>query len=186
MKLSQRGVKKMNREQLEHAIRAACEISGDDELYVFGSQAILGQFPQADDQLRRSIEVDVSPKNKPNTVDRIDGALGENSAFHKTHGFYVHGVSIKTAPLPKGWKNRTSKVQDYMDENKIGWCLEVHDLAASKLIAFREKDRVFVRRLLVEKLVKLDTLKDRIHLIDSEKELKNRALGWVKSIGDEF
>ncbi len=34
----------MNREQLEHAIRSACEVSGDNELYIFGSQAILGQF----------------------------------------------------------------------------------------------------------------------------------------------
>ena len=49
----------MNREQLEHAIRAACEISKDDELYIFGSQAILGQFPDAPEFLRQSIEVDV-------------------------------------------------------------------------------------------------------------------------------
>jgi len=107
----------MNREQLEHAIRSACEVSGDDELYIFGSQAILGQFPQADEKLTRSIEVDASPKNKPEAVDKIDGALGENSPFHHTHGFYVHGVSIETASLPEGWKERTIKVQDYMDEN---------------------------------------------------------------------
>lgn len=106
----------MNREQLEHAIRAACDVSGDRELFVFGSQAILGQFPDADEQLRRSIEVDLSPKNKPETIDRINGALGENSAFHQTHGFYVHGVSVETAALPEGWKERTNKVQDYMDE----------------------------------------------------------------------
>lgn len=61
----------MNREQLEHAIRAACEISGDDELYIFGSQAILGQYPKADEQLRKSIEVDLSPKNNPEAIDRI-------------------------------------------------------------------------------------------------------------------
>lgn len=37
----------MNREQLGHAIRAACDVSGDNELYIFGSQAILGQYPDA-------------------------------------------------------------------------------------------------------------------------------------------
>lgn len=37
----------MTREELEHAIRAACDVSGDDEVYVFGSQAILGQYPDA-------------------------------------------------------------------------------------------------------------------------------------------
>lgn len=35
----------MNRDQLEHAIRAACDVSGDSELFVFGSQAIPGHVP---------------------------------------------------------------------------------------------------------------------------------------------
>lgn len=171
---------------MEHAIRAACEVSGDNELYIFGSQAILGQFPHADEKLTRSIEVDASPKNKPETVDKIDGALGENSPFHHTHGFYVHGVSIETASLPEGWKERTIKVQDYMDENKIGWCVEAHDLAASKLIAFRYKDISFVRTLLVEELVSAATLEDRIKVIQTEKVLIERALNWLARISKEL
>lgn len=93
----------MTRKQLEDAIRAACDIVNDDELYVLGSQAILGQFPQADFELRKSIEVDVYPKNKPEATDQINGALGELSQFHRTHGFYVHGISIESAILPEGW-----------------------------------------------------------------------------------
>jgi hypothetical protein len=37
----------MTYEQLEHAIRAACDVAGDTELLVFGSQAILGSYPKA-------------------------------------------------------------------------------------------------------------------------------------------
>ena len=66
----------MTRDQLEHAIRAACDVSNDTELWIFGSQAILGKFPNAPASLRASIEVDVQPKNQPETVDAIDGALG--------------------------------------------------------------------------------------------------------------
>jgi len=176
----------MNREQLEHAIRAACDVSGDNELYIFGSQAILGQYPDANEQLRQSIEVDLSPKHNPEAVDKIDGALGENSPFHQTHGFYVHGVSLETAALPKGWKERTTKVQDYMAADKIGWCIEAHDLAASKLIAFRDKDRAFVRRLLIEEMIDASELINRIQLINTEKELKNRALNWAKRIAEEL
>ena len=73
----------MTRNQLEHAIRAACEVSNDTELWVFGSQALLGQFPDAPESLRASIEVDVQPKNRPEAVDVIDGSLGELSMFHK-------------------------------------------------------------------------------------------------------
>lgn len=173
----------MTREQLEHA---ACDISEDNELYIFGSQAILGQYPDANEQLRQSIEVDLSPKNKPEAVDKIDGALGENSLFHQTHGFYVHGVSLETAVLPNGWQERTNKVQDYMDEHKIGWCVEAHDLAASKLIAFREKDTDFVRRLILENMIGINELINCIRLIDTEKELKERALNWTKRIAADI
>ncbi|SOD01865.1 hypothetical protein SAMN05216486_101100 [bacterium JGI 053] len=46
----------MNRAQLEHAIRAACDVTNEDVVIVFGSQAILGTHPNASDQLRQSME----------------------------------------------------------------------------------------------------------------------------------
>jgi hypothetical protein len=101
----------MTREQLEHAIRAACEVSEDTEIWIFGSQAILGEFPNAPKNLRASIEVDVQPKNRSENVDLIDGALGELSLFHQTHGFYVHGLPIEeAASLPSGWQDRTKPI----------------------------------------------------------------------------
>ena len=78
----------MTRDQLEHAIRAACDVSEDTELWIFGSQAILGKFPDAPKSLRASIEVDVQPKNRPERTGDVDGSLGELSVFHQTHGFY--------------------------------------------------------------------------------------------------
>jgi len=53
----------ITRYQLEHAIRAACDVSEDTALWVFGSQAILGEFPDAPKSLHATIEVDVQPKN---------------------------------------------------------------------------------------------------------------------------
>ena len=44
----------MTRDQLEHAIRAACDVAEDTELLVFGSQAILGEHPDAPPELRAS------------------------------------------------------------------------------------------------------------------------------------
>jgi hypothetical protein len=37
----------MKRPELEHLIRAAADIADDDEIIVIGSQAILGQYPDA-------------------------------------------------------------------------------------------------------------------------------------------
>ena len=66
----------MTRDQLEHAIRAACDVADDTEVWVFGSQAILGEFPDAPEDLRTSIEVDMQPKNQPDKAYLVDGALG--------------------------------------------------------------------------------------------------------------
>lgn len=148
----------MTREQLEHAIRAACDVSGDSEVWVFGSQAILGQHPDAPETLRQSAEVDVAPRNLPDRADRIDGVLGELSDFHQTHGFYVHGLPVESATLPAGWQDRAVRVDGRGSKPAEGWCLEAHDLALSKLVAFREKDRAFVRTLILEDLVDIGRL----------------------------
>ncbi len=171
----------MDREELEHAIRAACEVAEDDELFVFGSQAILGQYPDAADTLRASVELDVQPKNRPETVDRIDGALGEFSPFHSAYGFYVHGVSIESAYLPRGWERRTVRVRaPGQRRTAIGYCVEAHDLAASKLAAYRDKDLDFVTTLLVEELVSPSVLVDRIESLPVDAETRRRSLSWME------
>ena len=55
----------MKRTDLEHIIRAAGSIVEDNEIIVVGSQAILGQYPDAPASLLRSMEADIYPKNKP-------------------------------------------------------------------------------------------------------------------------
>ena len=84
----------MTREQLEHAIRAAGAICGDRELYIVGSQSVLGPCPSAHPDLCRSMEVDVAPKNRPDLEALIEGSIGELSPFHQTFGFCVDGVDI--------------------------------------------------------------------------------------------
>ncbi len=177
----------MTRAQLEHAIRAACEVSGDTELWVFGSQALLAQFPDAPESLRASVEVDVQPKNRPETVDAVDWSLGELSRFNQTHGFYVHGVAIESAKLPEGWEKRTVPVRDPTStRNHTGFCAEVHDLAASKLFAHREKDREFVRLLLIEKMIDAPELARRIKALEVDEEVSTRLLRWLDITSEEL
>ena len=178
----------MTREQLEHAIRAACEVTGDSEIWIFGSQAILGQFPNAPEELRTSIEVDVQPKNRFDKLDAIDGVLGELSLFHQTHGFYVHGLPIEEAAiLPEGWRHRATPVFDEVSTNgKTGWCIETHDLAASKLVAYRHKDRDFVRLLLIEKMISPQILLDRISSLYVDESLRERLIKWVTITAEEL
>lgn len=177
----------MTRDQLEHAIRAACDVSEDTELWIFGSQAILGEFPDAPKSLRSSIEVDVQPKNRPERTDDVDGSLGELSIFHQTHGFYVHGISIESVKLPDGWEQRTVSVSDPIStQGKTGLCIEAHDLAVSKLAAFREKDKEFVRLLLIEKMIDANILRQRVSALEVKEQLRERLLYWIKITAEEL
>ncbi len=169
----------MTRDQLEHAIRAVCDLSGETEIIVIGSQSILGEFPEAPAFLRQSTEVDVILKSKPEMTDKVDGVLGELSMFHTTHDFYVHGVSTETAVLPEGWEGRLVMVRSESTRQNIGWCLQGYDLAASKLAAFREKDRAFVRVLLAERLLESSTLKERLTAMPISAHERARLVDWV-------
>ena len=143
----------MTRAALEHILRAASAIANEREFVVIGSQAVLGQFPSAPDRLLVSMEVDLYPRDAPEKSDLVDGAIGELSAFHQTFGYYAHGVDETTAVLPAGWAQRLVPVRNENTGGATGWCLEAHDLAASKLAAGRERDLEFLRVLLQEGMV---------------------------------
>ena len=51
----------MTRAQLEHLIRAAADLADDTDIVVIGSQAVLGQFPDAPASMRVSAEADLYP-----------------------------------------------------------------------------------------------------------------------------
>ena len=176
----------MTRAELEHAIRAACDVSRDTQVWVFGSQAILGQYPDAPAPLRMSAEVDLSPKNRVGQIDAIDGALGELSRFHDAFGFYVHGVSIDSAILPAGWKDRVVEVCNENTRGNSGLCVEAHDVAASKLAAFREKDRDFVRVLLAEELITPRKLVQRLRRLSLPPDRIQSLIRWVDATNREL
>lgn len=152
----------MNRAALEHILRAAAAITNERDLIVIGSQAVLGQFPDAPSALLVSIEADIYPRDASEKADLIDGAIGELSAFHQTFGYYAHGVDETTATLPRGWTERLVPIQSENTAGATGWCLEVHDLAAAKLVAGRERDFDFVRILVREHLVDPTVLRGRL------------------------
>ena len=70
-----------------------------------------------------------------------------------------------TATLPQNWQDRLIPICNENTGGATGWCLEVHDLAASKLVAGREKDLDFVRLLVREKMVTTSTLANRVEAL---------------------
>jgi hypothetical protein len=186
----------MRRDQLEHAIRAACQIIGRPEVIVVGSQAILGTFRE--DQLppaaTMSAEIDILPIADDNTetarlADLLEGVAGEFSQFEEVHGFSIDGVDLETSALPAGWRDRLIKVQNANTAapggrpQYTGWCLDKEDLCVAKLCAFRQKDRNFVAAVILGALVDRDIIRARLTEVDERyRSAAERASSWLRSL----
>ena len=155
----------MNREQLAHVLRAAAAIVSNADIVVVGSQAVLATRDDTDLPMEatRSIEVDLAFFDDPEDTkaDAIDGAIGELSRFHERFGYYGQGVSLTTPVLPEGWINRLIRLESPEPAVRVR-ALEVHDCAASKLVAFREKDREFASALLEAGVITGATIAERL------------------------
>lgn len=63
-----------------------------------------------------------------------------------------------------------------------GWCLEVHDLAVSKLVAGREKDLDFVRVLVRERMVDPALLERRVTMLSDPGGLRDPARSRLSQV----
>jgi hypothetical protein len=156
----------VRRDQLEHAIRTACQIIQHPAVIVLGSQTILATYREDElpPEATMSLEVDVLPITDTNAetatlADLIEGVAGEWSSFEEQHGFSIDGVDLDTAVLPDGWRGRLVKVQNANTAAPsgmpqfTGWCLDKEDLCVAKLCVHREKDLNFVDALVTARLV---------------------------------
>jgi hypothetical protein len=171
----------MKRENLEHVLRASAEICEESEFCIIGSQAILSEHPNLNDQdIVRSVECDLYPENAPEKSELLN-AIGELSPFHQQFGYYADGVGPETAVLPEGWKGRRSviEVRTLRDARVLGWCLEPHDLLVSKYVAGREKDLTYCSAVIRLAIVSKETLKERLAATRVDRGRHMRILAFV-------
>lgn len=157
----------MRREELIHAVRAASEIVPGRDLVAIGSQAILGTWdePELPTQATASEESDIfvlGDDDEAALARRLD-AMGELSSFHQTHGFYIDGVHQRTATLPDGLAMRfmPGEVTKIDGSTVKIYCVEPPDRCATKLLAYRIKDRDLVGPLIDQGLVSRQVLAER-------------------------
>ena len=168
----------MQREQLEHIIRAAADITKQTEFIIIGSQAILGQYPNAPAELLISMEADLYSPARPELSDFIDGAIGRDTRFDDTHGYHADGVSPTTATLPAGWGDRLTPIRNANTNSATGWCIEAHDIAIAKYAAGREKDLRYNADLWEAGLLDPDTLDERLR--NTELKPTDKPREWIE------
>lgn len=142
----------MKKQQLDHVLRAAGRITGEKQFLIIGSQSLHGKCPDLPDEIVRSAEVDLIAGNNVNRTEWLN-AIGQDSQFHETFGYYADPVDETTATLPKGWKGRLVNLPPGDTDGVQGLCLDPHDLAIAKYVARREKDLIFTRELARREIV---------------------------------
>lgn len=131
----------MKKHQVDHILRAAGDITGRKQFVIVGSQALHGKYPDLADDIVKSAEVDLFAPRQRDATELLN-EIGVDSPFHVTYGFYADPVDEGTAALPKGWKGRLVNLPAGDTGGVRGLCLEPHDLAISKYVAGRDKDRI--------------------------------------------
>jgi len=176
----------VRKEDFDHLIAVAASVTGEDEIVVIGSQAILGSVAEPPEEMVRSIEADVYPRAAPAKAEAIDGALGDGSQFHATYGFYAHGVGPETAKAPAGWEERLVRVEvprrPGEDGVVVALCLEVHDLVLAKCAAGRDRDWEFAEVALREKIVDFPRLLAAVDDMPLDPPRRERVAAMLQGI----
>jgi len=179
----------MNRAALEHLLRAAAAITGEQQFYVVGTAAIVAALVDgmsAPETLTRSREADLIPASGSlRSIDLIDGALGQDSTFDGTFGYYADGVEFSTVTFaPDGWRQRAVSFSSPATNGAVGLCMERHDLAIAKLCAGRDKDREFVAGLVQANLVDKVLLEERLKAVEAPTQVIELASQRLRALFD--
>jgi hypothetical protein len=169
----------MKRSSLEHLIRAAASVSGDNEIVIIGSQAIHGSLTNVPTAAQMSIEADMYPRNNLEGWNDIEGVLGELSPFHDTHQYYAQGVGPETAILPKNWQERTTLINNEATNGATGICVGMYDLVLAKYAAGREKDFLFIGELIINDHLDKQTLLGLVDEMPEDRCDKNLIANFI-------
>ncbi|HSI51326.1 MAG TPA: DUF6036 family nucleotidyltransferase [Ideonella sp.] len=155
----------------------ARQISGHRDYVVIGSLSVLGveEDGPVPSDMSMSIDIDCYTKADPPRVFDLKALLGEDSAFHANHGYYLDPVSPSLPSLPDDWELRLTRVE------RAGlrlWFLDPNDAAVSKYARSEPRDLRWIRAGVAAGLISLSTVRSRLrstHFLDAEEEGRSRV-----------
>ncbi len=152
----------MTKAEFEAWLNRAGKIAEDADFYLIGSRSLRGVSPAIPRDFPKTFEADLYPRTHPQAWSLLRAELGNPSKFFTRYGCYLDGTDPGLATLPEGWTERLLPFRTPRTGGVTAWCLEPHDLFASKLVAGREKDRQFLRAMLRHQFVRLDMVRRRV------------------------
>ena len=167
----------MNLSHIHHVLTEAKKITNHTDFVIIGSLTALGINVSPPDEMVRSIDVDLYPKDDPARAGEIAALIGQGSAFEDEYGYYVDAASPDLPTLPDGWEDRFV-IHDFGNVRAL--FLELNDAAISKYARGEIRDRIWIKEGLKAGLLSMPTieyrLRDTAFLDDfEEKAVKQRV-----------
>lgn len=164
----------MNLEDVDKVLSQIRDASGLDEFVIVGSLAALGVAGATRPaRMTMSMEVDAYPARDPARAPEFSKDFGEDSAFHRDHGFYFDAISPALPTLPEGWQGRL--IHQVLPSGVKVQFLDPNDCAISKLARSEPKDREWVGAGLQSGILSLPTIEYRMRetqFLDAEEHNK--------------
>jgi len=151
---------------------------------IFSSSAVslLGTCSSIPRDFPKTIEADLYPRRHPEAWTLLRSRLGKGSAFFRRNGYHIDCTDPFLATLPDGWIERLISFRTARTKGVTAWCLEAHDLFVSKLVAWRDKDVQYLRKMLAHRFVKAATIFARINDLSMDAGRKEELSGRAKRL----
>lgn len=132
---------------------------------IVGSQAIFAVTDFPPDLVTRSVECDyLLMVHQSDLRVQLTKELGVFSDYQVESGYFADALGLATVVLPRGWEQRLVELTND-DHEIVAYCVEIHDVAVSKLLAGRDKDYEFLAALFVAEYLRIETFLDRLDLL---------------------
>lgn len=164
----------MKLEDVDKVLSLIRDASGLHEFVIMGSLAALGVGgTNRPARMTMSMEVDAYPARDPARAPEFSAQFGEDSAFHREHGYYFDAISPSLPTLPDGWESRL--IHQVLPSGVHVQFLDPNDCAVSKLARSEPKDREWVSAGLRSGILSLPTIEYRMRdtlFLDTEEQHK--------------
>jgi hypothetical protein len=139
----------MDRDAIQHVLRAAHDITGRKAFVLIGSGAVVAYLGEGNltEVMTSTVDIDLYAldANDPDAFSDELETIGVDSQFHQTNAYHADGVSPTTAVMPADWKGRAKQVDVASRDGVTVLIPDPNDIAVAKLCAWREKDRQWLQ-----------------------------------------
>ena len=175
----------MRKSDLFDLITSVKSIVPNEHLIIAGSQAAHAVTNYIPEIAKKSVECDfLFASGKAELRAKINKEMGVLTEYQDEHGYYADAVGLATIVLPSGWENRLRPLHDGT-ETVVADCIDIYDVAVSKLVAGRDKDLEFLESAFASELILVSEFLERSILVGSKVEndvLSDRLTRLIKAL----